>query len=396
MPPFTRTVRFRLTIWYSSLLLVFGVAFVVALNLAARLDQPDFVELQGVRNDVQWVEVHNGPGNAVSGIYQVVTPQLIVKQAEDQIYSHNLDRLRTWSLLSVVALALASGVGGYVLSGMMLRPVRDITRVASSISEKNFGVRINHQGPKDELWALAKTFDSMIDRLETSFERQRQFVQDASHELRTPLAAIRTNIEVTEMDPDASADEYRSLMETVKAQTARLTHLSEDLLLLTSEDKDTVEKEPVDLPALAKEVVTQLSPLAEPRHVALTVDAPESLEIQTSPDLLYRCVSNLVDNAIKYSGDGSVVAIRVSKQDSQARIEVADNGRGIPAEEVSKIFNRFYRVDRCRSRREGGSGLGLAIVQDVVEALGGDVGVRSTVGEGTTFAITLPTGDATL
>jgi len=182
----------------------------------------------------------------------------------------------------------------------------------------------------------------------------------------------------------------------VKAETARITHLSEDLLLLTSEDKDTVEKEPVDLPALAKEVVTQLSPLAEPRHVALTVDAPESLEIQTSPDLLYRCVSNLVDNAIKYSGDGSVVAIRVSKQDSQARIEVADNGRGIPAEEVSKIFNRFYRVDRGRSRREGGSGLGLAIVQDVVEALGGDVSVRSTVGEGTTFAITLPTGDATL
>ena len=85
MPAFTRTVRFRLTIWYSSLLLVFGVAFVVALNLAARLDRPDFVELQGVRNDVQWVEVHNGPGNAVSGIYQVVTPQLIVKQAEDQV-----------------------------------------------------------------------------------------------------------------------------------------------------------------------------------------------------------------------------------------------------------------------------------------------------------------------
>lgn len=373
---------------------MFGVAFVVALNLAVRLDQPDVVELQGIRNDVQWVELHNGPGNAVSGLAQVVTPQLIVKQTEDQLYSHNLDRLRTWSLLSVVALALASGVGGYVLSGMMLRPVRDITRVASSISEKNLGERINHTGPRDELWALANTFDSMIDRLETSFERQRQFVQDASHELRTPLAAIRTNIEVTEMDPDASADEYRSLMETVKAQTARLTHLSEDLLLLTSEDKDSIEKEAVDLTALAHEVVNQLTPLAEPRGVSLAVEAPDELLVETSPDLFYRCVSNLVDNAIKYSGDGSTVTIRVAAAGQQARLQVADNGAGIPPADVGKIFNRFYRVDRGRSRREGGSGLGLAIVQDLVEALGGQVGVQSTIGTGTTFTITVPVGTA--
>jgi len=392
MPPFTRTVRFRLTVWYSSLLLVFGIAFVVALNLAVRLDQPNIVELQGIRNDVQWVPQHDGPGNAISGFAPVITPQLIVKQAESQIYSHSLDRLRTWSLLSVVGLALASGVGGYVLSGMMLRPVRDITRVASSISEKNLSERINHQGPQDELWALAETFDSMIDRIETSFERQRQFVQDASHELRTPLAAIRTNIEVTEMDPDASVEEYRSLLDTVKTQTARLTRLSEDLLLLTNGEKETVEREPVELPALAHEVVSQLGSLAETRNVTLAVEAPETSEIETSPDLLYRSVFNLVDNAIKYSGEGSTVTVRVGGSDKEALVEVSDNGRGIPGDEVDKIFNRFYRVDKGRSRREGGSGLGLAIVQDVTEALGGKVSVRSEVGEGTTFTIRLPRG----
>ncbi len=229
MPAFALTVRFRLTVWYSSLLLVFGVAFVVALNLAARLDQPDIVayQLEGV-NDVEWQPVR-GPGNAISGFQPVLTTRGVLKQAEEQIYSDNLDRLRTWSLLAVVGLAAASGIGGYVLSGMMLRPVRDITRVASEISATNLKQRINHEGPEDELWALSQTFDSMIDRLEQSFEKQRQFVQDASHELRTPLAAIRTNIEVTESDPDATTDDFRDLIETVKVQTARLTRLSEDL-----------------------------------------------------------------------------------------------------------------------------------------------------------------------
>jgi signal transduction histidine kinase len=389
MPPFTRTVRFRLTVWYSSLLLVFGVAFVVALNLAVRLDHQNTFSIGDIEN-VQFQAVPTGPGRAIA--YE---PVITLKQAEDQIYSQNLDRLRTWSLLAVVGLAVASGVGGYVLSGMMLRPVREITRVASEISASNLSQRINHQGPEDELWALSQTFDSMIDRLETSFERQRQFVQDASHELRTPLAAIRTNIEVTEMDPDVTADEYRSLVETVKTQTARLTRLSEDLLLLTSEDKETLEREPVVLAAIGHEVVNQLGPVAAAQSVTLRTEGDESLEIESNADLLYRCVFNLVDNAIKYSGQDTTVTIRTAAEPGGARIDVADNGAGIPADEIGRIFDRFYRVDKGRSRRQGGSGLGLAIVHDLVRSLGGTVEVRSEVGRGSTFTIRLPRGQAT-
>ena len=178
MPQFTKTVRFRLTVWDSSLLLVFGVAFVVALNIAVRLDQPGVVFSYGSVNEVEWQPVRNGPGQAISGFTPVVTPRLMLQKAEDQLYSDNLIRLRNWSLLAVVGLALASGVGGYVFSGMMLRPVREITKVASEISATNLSRRINHQGPEDELWALAQTFDSMIDRIQASFARQRQFVQD--------------------------------------------------------------------------------------------------------------------------------------------------------------------------------------------------------------------------
>lgn len=387
MPPFFRSIRFRLTVWYSSLLLIFGVAFVVALNLAVRLDQPPVFELSRY-NDVVYTPVRTGPAQAI--IVPIETETYSLREVENGIYSKSLDRLQYWSLVSVVGLAIASGIGGYVLSGILLRPVRDITQAASEISATNLGRRINYEGPRDELWALAKTFDSMIGRLETSFERQRQFVQDASHELRTPLAAIRTNIEVTEMDPDATVEEYRELVATIKHQTERLTRLSEDLLLLTNDDGGRVEPEPVDLQALATDVLEELRPLAAQRGVALRREFFAQVEAVASPDLLHRCVLNLVDNAIKYSGEGATVTVRLREADKVARIEVEDNGPGIPPEALPHIFERFYRVDKGRSRREGGTGLGLAIVRELITAMGGHVGVESEQGEGTTFWIELP------
>jgi len=293
----------------------------------------------------------------------------------------------------VVGLALASGVGGYVLSGMLLRPVRDITQAASEISASNLNRRINYEGPRDELWDLARTFDSMIGRIEHSFERQRQFVQDASHELRTPLAAIRTNIEVTEMDPDATPDEYRELFATIKTQTERLTRLSEDLLLLTNDDGAQAEREPVDLAGLSQEVLKQLAPLAAARRVTLVPVSTGSVEAETSPDLLFRCVLNLVDNAIKYSGEGSTVTVTTRTGAEASVIEVADNGAGIDPDDLSRVFDRFYRTDKGRSRREGGTGLGLAIVKELVESLGGAVAAESEPGRGTTFTVTLPRSD---
>jgi signal transduction histidine kinase len=367
--------------------LVFGVAFVVALNLAVRLDQQPVFELSRY-NDVVWTPVRTGPAQAI--IVPIETENYTLREVEDGIYSRNLDRLQYWSLISVVGLALASGIGGYVLSGILLRPVRDITQAASEISATNLSHRINYQGPRDELWSLADTFDSMIGRLEASFERQRQFVQDASHELRTPLAAIRTNIEVTEMAPEASIEEYRDLVATIKTQTERLTRLSEDLLLLTNDDGARVEREPVELALLASEVIAELQPLAGQRGVALRRVLQATPEVLASPDLLYRCLLNLVDNAIKYSGEGATVTVRVVDAGAVARAEVEDNGPGIPAEALPNIFDRFFRLDKGRGRREGGNGLGLAIVRELIESMGGTVGVRSEQGVGSTFWIALP------
>ena len=380
LPPFTKTVRFKLTLWYSGLMLLFGVAFVVSLNLAARLDRPG---LQ-ISTAQPVVVVGEGPDQSL------IIRRPTFEAAEDSFYAENLRNLRTWSLLSIVGLAVTSGIGGYVLSGMLLRPVRDITDVASKISATNLTRRINHQGPDDELKTLADTFDRMIDRLERSFEQQRLFVQDASHELRTPLAAIRTNIEVLEMDADASPEEYREVMDLVKSQTERLARLSEDLMLLSTNETESPEMEPVALALVASEVVSQLGAQAAQREVALLTNVDGDLEAVADGDLLYRCVFNLVENAVKYSGQGSSVTIAASRDKSMAVLSVSDNGAGMEPDQLDRIFDRFYRVDRGRSRREGGTGLGLAIVKELVTTMKGDVSVESRVGEGTTFRIRLP------
>ncbi|OAI38917.1 hypothetical protein AYO38_01880 [bacterium SCGC AG-212-C10] len=364
---------------------MFGVAFVVALNLAARLDRPTLYTLQP--GESYYLIVARGPGQAIDAVpLQTADP----RDLESNLYSHNLDRLQTVSLFAVIGLAAASAIGGYMLSGMLLRPVRDITDVASGISGSNLGQRINHQGPDDELKALADTFDSMISRIEESFVGQRQFIQDASHELRTPLAALRANIEVAEMDGEITPDEYRTLLDTLKTQTERLTRLSEDMLLLTTGDASELEPEPVDIDDLSREVVRQLKPVGAVREIEVTTAGPGGIEALATSDLLYRCVFNLVDNAIKYSGPGSKVVVKTSTSSGSAVVEVIDNGPGIAAEDLTHVFDRFYRVDKGRSRRQGGSGLGLSIVRELIHGMNGDVDVRSTLGEGTTFRLRLP------
>jgi len=230
----------------------------------------------------------------------------------------------------------------------------------------------------------------MIDRLEQSFQQQRQFLQDASHELRTPLASIRTNIEVAEMDADLSQGEVRELLDTVKTQTDRLTRLTDDLLLLSGRDREEPAGEPIRLRELCADIVRQLTPLAAAREATLRAEGDERVAAVASGDHLYRSVFNLVDNAIKYGGAGASVVLRYGRtDDGQAKITVADTGPGIPLDAQGHIFDRFYRVERSRSRREGGVGLGLAIVKELVDSMGGRVTLVSAPGEGSAFTITL-------
>ncbi len=391
MPPVVRTIRFRLTVWYSTLLLILGLAFILFLNIAARVDEPDDSAVMAVMglNETEWQSVGVNGDSEEAGGMDPMTPARLVEEAGNEFQAENLDRLRTWSIVAGFGLAFISGFGGFALSGVILRPMRDITQVASEISATNLSQRINHQGPDDELKALADTFDSMIDRIERGFEAQRRFVQDASHELRTPLAAIRTNIEVAEMAREGENDDERALLETVKGQTERLTRLSEDLLLLTA-PQASLPLEPVNPGELVTIAIEELEPLARRANVSLTANVRDSCEAIASMDMLYRCVLNLVDNAVKHSGEGATVAVDAACEGERVWIRVRDNGPGIPPEDVEHIFERFYRVDRSRVRGRGGSGLGLAIVRELMDSMGGSVEVSSTAGTGATFTLYLP------
>ncbi|MEX2080577.1 MAG: ATP-binding protein [Dehalococcoidia bacterium] len=381
---------------------MFGLSFIVALNIAARVDQGDvggtLYRGQSV-DEFQMVPVR-GPGGAAGVQEPVLTTRLVLQEVQDDLNAYNLDRLRNWSIVAIVGLALASGAGGYVLSGIMLRPVREITDVASEISATNLSRRINYEGPDDELKALADTFDSMIARLEASFDRQRQFVADASHELRTPLTAIRTNIEVAEMDPDMQPEEYRALLETVKGQTARLTRLSEDLLLLTMNEGEEVATTAIDVTKVIREAARELGPVATARRVQLVVEGDEEAWGLANADMLYRCVLNLLDNGIKYSSDPraewdpnskatATVTVRAAREAASVKITVHDTGPGIPEEARGQVFNRFYRVDKGRGRNEGGSGLGLAIVRELMEAQGGSASLEPSAEGGAQFVLVL-------
>ena len=307
------------------------------------------------------------------------------------VTANQLNLLRNYSIIGICCLMVLGGVSIYFLSRKMLKPVDRVSSLAARISSTNLKERINYAGPDDEIKRLADTFDGMLGRLESAFESQKQFIQDASHELRTPIAIAQTNIEVLEMDNKATIKDYERLMNIMKMNLERMSTLSEKLLLLSESEQGKANWSTVDLAPLLTELTTEFKTKAGETSINL-----EPVSIETDALVfgdafrLKQALVNLVDNAIKYNRPGGKVKISVRANDSQVVVEIKDNGIGISQADQQRIFERFYRVDKSRSRAQGGSGLGLAIVKKIVEEHGGKVSVESTLGEGSTFRITLP------
>jgi heavy metal sensor kinase len=306
-----------------------------------------------------------------------------------------VDRERRRLLMALVlavpvALVLSGGVS-YLLARKAMAPVARLRTLAREITADRLDRRLEVANPDDELGGLATTINEMIGRLERSFAEIRRFTADASHELRTPLAALRAEAEVALARPSV-APEQQALLGSILEECERLTRLTDQLLTLAREDAGigpTLLREDVDLTALVTAVAETMRPLAVTRAIHLHVGSPPA-RVRGDAARLRQVFYNLVDNAIKYTPEGGTVEVRVETLGTTAVATVRDTGIGIPAEHLPHLFERFYRVDKARTREQGGTGLGLSIARSIVLAHGGHIKLESTPGQGTTARVELP------
>ncbi|MBU1937734.1 HAMP domain-containing protein [bacterium] len=286
---------------------------------------------------------------------------------------------------------LLSIFGGYWLAGRALSPVRTIIHKAREITAESLSERLPVLNPHDEIGRLSTVFNDTLARLENSFNQLRRFTADASHELRTPLTAIRSVGEVAlKRAPDS--DSYREAIASMLIETEHLSRLLDNLLTLARSDsgKAHISAEPLDISHLTGEVVEELRVLAEEKGQSLHVDAPSPVMVTADSAILKQALINIIHNAIRYTQAGGRIEVKVEASlDGQAIIDIIDNGPGIPKDERAKVFERFYRTDKARSRKDGGAGLGLAIARWAVEANKGQVEFCDREEAGTCCRITL-------
>jgi len=294
-----------------------------------------------------------------------------------------------------IALLLAS-LGGYFLARKSLAPVAAMATQARGMGAADLRHRLAVANPRDELGQLAVSFNQLLDRLEESFERQRRFMADASHELRTPVAILHGETEVTLSRPDRSPEEYRETLGILKDESQRLARIVEDLFTLTRADAGQypLTLQEVYLDELAADVMRRARSLAIAKNITLSASIAPELPMPADEALLRRMLLNLLDNAIKYTPAGGKVCLECRKEGEQYVVSVADTGGGIPEELQARIFERFFRADKARSRAEsdtGGAGLGLSIARWIAEAHHGRLELTRSDATGTTFTAYLPT-----
>jgi heavy metal sensor kinase len=316
---------------------------------------------------------------------------LRVSRSEERIREElaEVQAVLIFGLPLVVALA---GVGGYLLARRALAPIDHLASEARRITAERLHERLHVPNERDEIGRLTAVFNETIGRLEASFQQLRRFTADSSHELRTPLAVVRGIGEAALADRRSPA-EYEETIGSILEEIDRMSNLVDTLLRLSRGDAGSIglSREPIDLALLARDVAASLAILAEERNQSVVLDAHQHLAVPADRLILREALTNVLDNAIKYSPAGSSIGIRVERSDARALIAIDDQGPGIPAEYRDRIFDRFFRVDPSRSRNGGGAGLGLAIAKWAVELHGGQISVHERPG-GSEFRIVLPIG----
>ena len=443
---FFKSIRTRLTLWYLGvivvLLLIFsGVAyFMLDYNLSQNLDnslQNRSMELKAsaigiVPKENELLLSFDSSGNlineygpeinlagvaplvqlALSGQDSYLTTVTIDKQAVrlyastirlpfnnqiviviGQVTTNITSTLATFRyvlLIAICSVIILAGIGGLFLASRVLKPVDEITRTAQQIEGSDLNQRIAVKND-DELGRLASTLNDMIARLEEAFNRQRQFTADASHELRTPLAIMQAEATLA-LSKERTIEDYQKSLETISQESAYMSSVIGKLLFLARSDagKEQLNFEDVDLKELITGLSANIETLAIDKGIKFTVDAKENLIVNGDKVKLRQLFINILENAVRYTPTGGNISVLLEKKDSNAVTAISDTGIGIPPEHLPHIFERFYRVDKARSRADGGVGLGMAIAKYIADSHGGKIEVESQVGKGTTITVTIP------
>ena len=304
-----------------------------------------------------------------------------------------LERFRLILLLAAPVLLLLASAGGYWLSTRALAPVDAISRMAQRISIESLEPRLSVPQTGDQLQRLSETLNAMLSRLAFSVRRMKQFTADASHELRAPVSLIRTTAEVAVQRRDRSAGEYLQALEEILEEAAETSQVVESLMLLARADSGTqvLEAAPADICAIVRSASDQGEKLVRNRGSKCSAQIPEDpIWIQADAEALRRALLILIDNAAKYTPAGGSVAIRLEARNGLAVASVSDTGIGIAKEDLAHIFDRFWRADKARSREQGGAGLGLSIAKWIVETHRGSIDVKSELGRGSAFYLSVP------
>jgi two-component system, OmpR family, sensor kinase len=308
--------------------------------------------------------------------------------------------IRNTFLWAIPAALLLASFGGYFLARKSLAPVAAMATQARGMGAANLHDRLRVANQRDEMGQLAISFNELLDRLEESFDRQKRFIADASHELRTPVAILRGETEVTLSRAERSPEEYRETLEILKDESRRLAHVVEDLFTLSRADAGQLPLaiSRYYLDEQAADVLKHARSLALAKKITLNSSIAPELPIAADETLVRRMLLNLLDNAIKYTPEGGKVSLECRREGDEYVLSVSDSGSGIPAELQAKIFERFFRVDKARTRGDGdsaGAGLGLSIAKWIAEAHHGRLELTRSDSSGTTFTAYLPVQEVT-
>ena len=337
-----------------------------------------YVQLDGEQYRVLSAPVVTSTGTRV-GVFQTAL-------ATQEIHAVATNVAATLGITGLIVFAFGAALSLWA-ARRSLSPLRQMAESASAVTHASPGTRIDYEGPADELGTLADALDSMLDRLETAFAEQRRFVADASHELRTPLAIIRGNIELLRSGK-ATGPEAEEALAMLDEEARRMSRLVDELLALARlQGEQQRPFQPLDASTLVHEASARARALANREIVVSCV--PDAW-IMGDPDLLDQALLNIVRNAVAHTSDGGRIMVACSASDRRVRISVADDGPGIPPEDLPRVFDRFYRSRTPRSSETGGSGLGLAITSRLVELHSGVILVDNVQPHGAVFTIDLP------